>query len=126
MTRARRDSTTHDLIVSLVNWQLFELPGVNLEDIEIPIRRYRSGEFPTQDDVVAMAESIRQTLPLVASSAHSAFLAHIEQTLKAITIDPRKIDTFFNAPSVFEEGDVPLSLRDGGCGTHFQIGRAHV
>jgi signal transduction histidine kinase len=121
MTRARRADSLHHLIVSLVNWQLFELPGVNLEDIEIPVRSYGQGEFPTRDDVNAMAETLRQSLPGLAGQASPMLVSFIERTLSGINIDPVRVNTFFNQDSLREEGESALALSSGGCGTHFVI-----
>ena len=45
MTRARRSDCLHNL-VALVNWEFFELPGVDLDDIEIPIETCLAGNLP--------------------------------------------------------------------------------
>ena len=41
MTRARRDDGFHNLITAFINWGLYELPGVDLDSILIPIRCVR-------------------------------------------------------------------------------------
>src|SRR5438105_8539764 len=43
MTRARRGELLQDLVVALVNWELFELPGINLDEIEIPVETCPAG-----------------------------------------------------------------------------------
>ena len=51
LTRAERDRGMHDLVMCFIHWGLFEIPGVNLEDIEIPIKRFPGDRIPTLDDV---------------------------------------------------------------------------
>ena len=38
LTRPKVGRSGGDLTMALINWRMFELPGVSLEDIEIPIR----------------------------------------------------------------------------------------
>jgi signal transduction histidine kinase len=121
MTRARRGEVLHDLVVSLVNWQLFELPGINLEEIEIPVRRYAAGEFPTREDIHEMAESVRQSLSSLANTTSPRALAYISKTLTEISIDPLKVNTFFNQENLRDSDEAPLGLLDDSCGTHFLI-----
>ena len=47
LTRAIRENGLHDLVMSLVHWGLFEVPGLNFNDIEIPITTVSAGQDPT-------------------------------------------------------------------------------
>lgn len=49
VTRAIRDEQKHKFVVSFINWKLFECPGLNLEDIYVPIEEFES--FPTNEEV---------------------------------------------------------------------------
>ena len=46
LTRAMRADGLHDLVVGLVHWGLFEIPGLNLEQIEIPVTTIKNGSSP--------------------------------------------------------------------------------
>ena len=46
LTRAVRADGVHDLVVGLVHWGLFEIPGLNLEEIEIPVETVAGGGLP--------------------------------------------------------------------------------
>ncbi len=43
MTRAVRADGTHDLVVGLIHWGLFEIPGLNLEEIDVPVETVPDG-----------------------------------------------------------------------------------
>lgn len=40
VTKAKQRTTNHKIVVALINWELFELPGINLEDINIPVKEF--------------------------------------------------------------------------------------
>jgi signal transduction histidine kinase len=63
VTRAKRKKTMHNYVVSFINWRLFELPGLNLEDIYIPVKEFMS--FPTNEEIQRMIEEVRQHIEKV-------------------------------------------------------------
>lgn len=121
MTRARRGDVSHPLVVSLVNWELYELPGINLDEIEIPVRVYSAEEFPTREDIRAMADSVSESLNTLATRIAPSTLTRIRRTLSQLNIDPLRVNSFFNQQSLRENDDPPLSVGGGGGGTHFLI-----
>src|SRR5258708_1855509 len=68
LTRPKRrtDQAIDQLVVSLIHWGLFRLPGVNLDEIEIPIRTLPAGTLPTQDEIAEMSMSVRANLDALA------------------------------------------------------------
>lgn len=40
ITKAKQREKNHKIVVALINWELFELPGINLEDISIPVKEF--------------------------------------------------------------------------------------
>lgn len=49
VTKAKGES---DITAALINWQIFELPGLNLEDIVVPVKTFES--LPDSDDIEEM------------------------------------------------------------------------
>ena len=62
VTRARRPDGLHPTVAAFVNWSLFALPGVALDEIEVPVREFPDGELPTVDDVLGMVDEVRGNL----------------------------------------------------------------
>ena len=62
VTRARRPDGLHPTVAAFVNWSLFALPGVALDDLEVPVREFPNGELPTVDDVLGMVDEVRANL----------------------------------------------------------------
>jgi hypothetical protein len=43
LTRARRENGLKDLVACWLHWGLFEVPGLNLDDIDLPVETYKGG-----------------------------------------------------------------------------------
>lgn len=121
MTRARREGAAHDLVVGLVNWELFELPGIDLDDIEIPVEIYRNGALPDAGGVGRLTAQLLKTVRGLAGRAAPGQLARIEEGIAAFVADPQRLDAFFNSGDAVEPGESLLSLRGEAAGTHFLI-----
>ena len=111
LTRAKRKQATGNLVVAFVHWGLFSLPGVNLDEIEIPTRVFAGGTLPTRTDVASMAEEALASLTSLRPVVDSATAAAIDRQIRAFDVDPTQLDRELGAPS----------LSDGGHGTHFII-----
>ena len=48
LSRANRKGKLHDLVVSFIHWGLFEVPGVDLDSVVIPIETLLGGSLPDQ------------------------------------------------------------------------------
>ncbi len=51
LTRAKRGKQLHNLVVAFVNWTLFSLPALDLDDIEIPMLEVEGGNNLSKDQV---------------------------------------------------------------------------
>lgn len=114
LTRAVRQGELQDLVAGFVHWGLFELPGVDLDQISIPIRTYPTGELPTQGDIDSMAEEVERNLDLLAQEvpgiAPEALQAIRHDLTTFRSIDPTEIDSY-----------VPHLSLAASHGTHFVI-----
>ncbi|MBF0311390.1 MAG: ATP-binding protein [Magnetococcales bacterium] len=110
LTRAQRDDGLHDLVVVFIHWGVFELPGLHLEDIRIPLRTLPHDRFPTADDVQGMVEEFRANLTRKSPTAR-----RILDDLDVCRIDPEVIADFLPPGP---------DLRNGGSGTWFIISPA--
>lgn len=118
-TRAKRQDGLHDLVVCWIHWGLFEIPGVNLDDIEIPVQTFKGGELPDLNAILALRDSFiagirNSTVYKTAPEWCDKLIKEIE-TLKP---DLRGLDGFFEKSS---DGK-GFSLSGDGCGTTFLVG----
>lgn len=56
LTKAKRKNDNHKIIAALINWSVFELPGLDLDDVVIPIREFH--DLPDFADIELMKEEL--------------------------------------------------------------------
>lgn len=117
LTRAVREDGLHDLVVAFVHWGLYEIPALNLEDIEIPITVCPGGSLPTVDDISGLRAQLKECVDRLAAERPSVDLTKVRADLDAFAPDPVDLDGFFSSRE-----SSSLSLKDKGTGTHFLIG----
>ncbi len=111
LTRSRDDDNRGELTAAFIQWSLFQCPGINLDQIEVPIRSFPAGTFPTRIDVDAMVGEVRENLSRLAARIDPATALRIENELNSFRIDPTELDKSLGAPS--------LTVLGGG--THFYV-----
>lgn len=111
LTRAKRDGELRDTVAAFIHWGLFECAGVDLDQIEIPIRTYPDGTLPDAEELRSMVgvfeanlEKLRDVLD---DDTHDAIL----DDLRAFDFDPSEVDAYLP----------DMSLTGDGHGTHFLI-----
>lgn len=111
LTRAKTDTGHTDLTAAFLNWGVFEWPGVDLEQIDVPLRSFSGGTLPSAADVSEMVEEFWRKSKAFGKHVDSALRRRLDIELRAFDLDPEDIDSYLRAPS----------LRGDGCGTHFVI-----
>jgi signal transduction histidine kinase len=117
LTRAEREDGVHDLVAALVHWGLFEVPGLNLEDIEIPIETFPNGQLPALEDIRALRDQLRSCVEKIVKEQPDIELQHILSEIETFMPDPVAMNAFFAS-----RDETPLTLDGNNTGTHFLIG----
>ncbi len=104
LTRARRNGKLHDLVAAFVNWGLFECPGIDLEDIAIPVHTFADGRILSKSDVQEMVVDFRQNLQRLQGNLAQEYYARIDQELSRFIVDPQDIDSYLGSPSLSGNG----------------------
>lgn len=113
LTRAKRKESEHELVAAFIHWGLFESPGVDLDQVEVPVRTFPGGTCPTQADVLGMVKVVRKNIGRLEEKE----LINVERAkqlrddLCFFDVDPTKYDGYLDGPSLVGEGH----------GTHFYI-----
>ena len=102
---------SNETIAAYIHWGLFELPGLNLEDIAIPVREFRGGTLPSGDDVREMVAEVTSTLDQLAPLSDRKRIREIRTAMDAFAVDPLECSEYLGDPS----------LKGSRCGTHFYI-----
>jgi signal transduction histidine kinase len=111
LTRPRRAGIVGRTTVAFVNWRMYELPGINLDEIQVPLKETAGGQLPDQAVITSLVNQIRSNLRGFGNRVRAQEADSIE----------RELDSF--TPNVLELGDRlgSPSLSDRGSGTHFYI-----
>lgn len=113
LTRAKRKEGFHDLVMAFVYWRMYEIPGINLEQVDVPIKVIPEGKLPDEKDFEELNLKI---ISNIIDLQKQGFLSDKESLelltpLENLSIVGEKIDKYLAGPS----------LKDNGVGTHFII-----
>ena len=111
LTRAKTNDGASDLITAFLNWSIFEWPGIDLEEIDIPVRSFPSGTLPSAHDVAGMVGEFRANAESLGRNVDPELLNRLANELDQFDIDPQEIDSYHQE----------LSLGSNSSGTHFII-----
>lgn len=111
LTRAVRQDGLHDLVACFINWELFEIPGIDIDQIEIPIETLSNGELPDGAFVRLLVARVEHNVRELASQIEPDVLKRLLHQLSAFNIDPAAVEGPLGMPT----------LRGNGFGTHFYI-----
>ncbi len=112
LSRAKiKGKPSNKTVAAYLHWGLFELPGLNLEDIAIPIREFQGGTLPDGNDVREMVAEVASTLDQLAPFSDRKRIKDIRTEMDAFSANPLEYSEYLDEPS----------LNGFGCGTHFYI-----
>lgn len=111
LTRAKRGEALHDTVAAFIHWGLFECPGVDLDQIEIPIRTFPDGTLPDAADLWSMVSVFEDNLERLRDTLDDNTYAAILADLRRFDINPSEVDAYLQE----------MSLAGEGHGTHFLI-----
>ncbi len=111
LTRAFREDKAQPLVVSFINWDLFGLPGLVLEDIHIPVYEFDDNSFPDLEIVQKLVNEVIKSLAKAEGKIDEVDYKKVLTQLKSFKINPKEWDNFFDG----------LLLSRNSIGTHFYI-----
>ncbi len=110
LTKAKREDGNHDIVAAFIHWGLFECPGINLEDINIPVKTFSS--LPSREEIEKLVHMVKDNVTSLQDYMPLEAKEKILNDLDAFKADPTYIDKITK--------EVKLSTSDSS-GTHFYI-----
>ena len=112
LTRAKVDGKAEDSITAAyIHWGMFELPGIDLNEIIIPLETFSADSLPNLKDVRAMVTKARDNLERLSSRIEEKLVEQISRDMDTFKVDPCDAATYLGHPSFDQDGT----------GTHFYI-----
>lgn len=110
LTKAKRDHEDQDIVAAFIHWGLFECPGINLEDINIPVKTF--SVLPSKNEIESLVNTVKKNVFSLQERMSPETKEKILNDLDAFTADPIYIDKMTK--------DAKLSNNESS-GTHFFI-----
>ncbi|WP_236622801.1 ATP-binding protein [Kozakia baliensis] len=116
LSRAVRDDGVQDLVVGLVHWGLFEIPGLNLDEIEIPVEVVSGGCLPNEDTLSRMRIKLKDCATSIQAKHPEANARRIIEQIESFQPDLSSVYGYLATTE-----DRKLDLIGTETGTHFLI-----
>ena len=95
LTRAQRRDGLRPTVALFVNWSLFELPGIGLDEIDVPIKEFPSDYLPTADDVQELVARVQRNMDRLRPRVNPDEADWIDQQLRQVAFDPKALQRRF-------------------------------
>ncbi|HZG42144.1 MAG TPA: ATP-binding protein, partial [Longimicrobium sp.] len=109
VSRALRQDELYAPVVSLVNWGLFEVPGLDLDAIDIPVEELEPGSFPDESVLEMLVSRVRGNVEEL--KLPEPYRSRILAELDELDLDPAFLAETLGEPTILGDGH----------GTHFLI-----
>lgn len=112
LTRARAGGAPSKTITAAyINWGMYELPGIDLDEITIPLREFQATKLPNGAEIAGMVDEALEALDALGTRIDEGEAKRIKAEMEDFKVDPSDIAEYLDGPSLEEEGT----------GTHFYI-----
>lgn len=122
LSRAERNGKMFPTVAAFLNWRIFECPGIDLEEIDIPVITYPIGTLPNREDVTTIVELFKENIIKLQERIPDKLKNQILTDLEKFDFDPIEFDKVlarFTLKATNNKTD--LSLTGNKTGTHFYI-----
>ncbi|MBC8769409.1 ATP-binding protein [Arenibacter sp. BSSL-BM3] len=92
ISKAKRTEKEHKIVAAFINWSIFELPGLNLDDVIVPIREY--DDLPTKEEIEQLKKELLDSLEKLAKldEINQADANSIINTVKSFDVSPKDLN----------------------------------
>lgn len=96
---------TNEITAAFINWQIFELPGLNLDDIVVPTKTFQ--QIPDVDQVNSMKSELLDSVDILFSkdSLSEEKYLEIKETITSFSICPKTLSKKLIRFSAFDSND---------------------
>lgn len=84
LSRAERENGLQEMVVSFVNWTFFEIPGLNIDAVEVPLITIPVGELPTEENLEGLISDAEENLSIIQDSIPAIYATRISEELHTV------------------------------------------
>lgn len=101
VSRALRDQHLCNAVVALLHWGMFELPGIDLDEIVVPTRELPAGRLPDLTTVGELVVEILANLSELGARANADIVSRVRADLNGLDdLDPQALLADLEGPSL--------------------------
>lgn len=105
LTRPKRNRRPGEkLVAAYIPWELFELPGLDLDDVTIPIKEFPGGKVPSERDIQNLVREALSNIDMVSERTDPRLLKPIRNRIAQFKIDPSAYSELLGSPSLLDDG----------------------
>ena len=97
VTRAKRPDRLFPTVAAFVNWTLFTLPRISLDEIDIPVMELPDGELPSAVDLSSLVDIVRRNVDVLRHRIAPDTATEIEEQLSRVDFDPADLQRRFRS-----------------------------
>ncbi len=103
LTRSRKVDSLGNYVLAFINWSMFELPGLDLDEIEIPVRTYQSIDEINTEEVHSLVKLLKDNLISLKDKTDLNVYQRALQEISEFKFNPKILSLEFG-PSISNGG----------------------
>lgn len=115
LTRSARNNAKGDLVMCFIHWGLFELPSLNLDDLDFSVFTLSEGQLPDSAMIQSLILENQSFIKTLSAKYPNCNFDKILSDMNDFQVDPENLNSFLSG----------ISLAGDGTGTHFYIAPAN-
>jgi len=108
LTRAKRGSDLSDLSMCFINWGLFEVPSLNLDDLDFPVITIPGGTLPSAEEVDDLVQQNQLLVEALKNKYPQCDFKTVLDEMQDVQIDPEDLADFLDGLSLNPASDIDI------------------
>jgi signal transduction histidine kinase len=112
VSRALRDGVLIDPVTAFLHWGLYEIPGVDLDAIDVPLVSVSGGEMPGRDVIARLLGDVRKNCAVLRDHATDELIDRIETELdEFLNVDPIDLRDVLTGPKLTDHSGTQFYIK---------------
>ena len=121
ITKASHERDNDEMVVALIHWGFFEIPSLNISDIDIPVITVPTGRLPSKSEIKILRRRLISCARRIQEDNPNTSTTELIEEINSFQPD---LETMFEFLEYREDAHLDLVSHDSG--TFFLVGPANV